>query len=142
MGGLAGLLLIVGLTLGLLRRRRRHISTFRAKTKPAPFVDPSLDHSVLENRERDSLPMHQMPMTLSHFPSRGSSLPAVGGLSESIPLTSHRSERSRQEELLGLRSELEELRALMQQSTRIEPGASETSDLGAPPEYSSLRGDS
>lgn len=138
LGGLAGLLLIVGLMLGLLRRRRRHISTSKDKTKPTPFVEPS--HSspfVLEKRERDPLTRRQIPIfARSHF--RDSSLTAVGGPSETLPPASYHIARLREEELLGIRSEIEELRRFMQ-STHIEPASS---DLGAPPDYSSSRGDS
>ena len=70
----------------------------------------------------------------------GSSLTVEDGPPQPPPI-SDQSMRSREEELSGIRTEIEELRRFMQ-STRIEPETRYSVDLGAPPDYSSSRGDS
>ena len=128
------------LSLWWLRRRRRQVSTSRELTEPTPFAElGSSSPAFLEKRERDPLTREQAPMIFrSHL--LGSSLTVEDGPPQPPPI-SDQSMRSREEELSGIRTEIEELRRFMQ-STRIEPETRYSVDLGAPPDYSSSRGDS
>ena len=56
------------------------------------------------------------------------------------PSISYRTERSREEELSEIRLEIEALRRFMQ-SAHMESETQDAAELGAPPDYSSSRGD-
>ncbi|KAH9920686.1 uncharacterized protein B0H18DRAFT_1213278 [Fomitopsis serialis] len=140
-GGVVALLALIGLALWVLRRRRQNVSlldTTGARTEPTPFESElGFAHNrlavVLLEKQRQELLKEGVPL----LPSMGLSSavvdePPSGSMTDPLT-TSNELARSRQNELLGLRSSFEDLRMLVM-SMRIE--RPEPSDLGAPPEYS------
>ncbi|KZT68277.1 hypothetical protein DAEQUDRAFT_337507 [Daedalea quercina L-15889] len=151
-GGVLGLLVLLGLLFWLLRRRRTRktnidlLDTSGTRTEPTPYQPAPANAPqtplvlMSEKRQREIAEREGLPLlpksstapysTVSDAPQSTSGSASAGG---TLPSTlSSDSSRSRQDELLGLRSDIENLRRIML-SVHVE--RPEPSDLGAPPEY-------
>lgn len=135
-------LLIAGLSLWLIRRRRRQVLSTRKILEVTPFDElGSNSTAVLEKHESDPLTRQQMSTVPSCSHLRGPEGHTTEDGDPRPPSISDHAEGSRHEELNEIRLEIEALRTLMQ-STHIELEPRGSTDWGAPPDYSSSRGDS
>ncbi|TFY56071.1 hypothetical protein EVJ58_g7853 [Rhodofomes roseus] len=144
-GGVVGLLALLGLLVWFFRRRQSRkrpgfLDTSGTRTEPTPFEPSSAapDVNMTEKRRRElQSPREGIPLLSVNGSSSATGdaedvLP--GGPGASLPSTTSDSSRpSRHDELLGLRSEIEDLRRIM---LNVHIERPEPSDLGAPPVYS------
>ncbi|KAH9914020.1 uncharacterized protein B0H18DRAFT_1046847 [Fomitopsis serialis] len=143
-GGVVGLLVLVGLVLLLCRRRRNQknvalLDTTGTRTEPTPFESapafaaqaPGVILTEKRRRELES-PREEEPLLplTGSFSAMGDEPPSG---SATVPSTTTNGVGSRENDLLGLRSVIEDLRRMMLDVHLERP---EPSDLGAPPDYS------
>lgn len=143
-GGIVGLVVVIGLT--WLWWRRRRFAPLRdfgeAKTEPTPFqTEPNLipervpaalaeKQQLLSSRKAPSLPSDNNPS-----PGESNDATHVPSTAEVRLDANLSTDRVRRDQLLGLRSEINDLRRIVL-NAQVER-VSELSDLGAPPGYSS-----
>lgn len=143
-GGVVGLLVLLGAALWFVRRRKAQkpaslLDMTGTRTEPTPFEGPPeivvspqspAGYIVSEKRRREMEQRENVPL----LPSTAPSSSASGGSTSAPPgdsTISSVSYRSRQDELVGLRSEIADLRRIMLNVQVERPEGSE-----APPEYS------